>query len=122
MFIQNVCFNFRDCMDGLGTTTAVGERYRNTTDTTRNSRYRAYFCMGTTNARNQHSTFSGSIGRPFNNTTQDQEGFVGFQSAHPGGVQFVMMDGAVRFVSDNLDNLVRMHLGTKDGLQTVGDF
>jgi prepilin-type N-terminal cleavage/methylation domain-containing protein len=44
------------------------------------------------------------------------------RSKHTGGVQVVMCDGAVRFVSNNIDQNVWRGLSTARGSETVGDF
>lgn len=38
-----------------------------------------------------------------------------FRSDHPGGVQFVLLDGSVDFLSDDTDNIVRRALVTRAG-------
>lgn len=38
----------------------------------------------------------------------------GFKSLHPGGVNVVMGDGAVRFLSDDIDHSAYQYLGAKD--------
>jgi hypothetical protein len=45
-----------------------------------------------------------------------------FRSDHPGGVQFVLLDGSVRFLPDSSDPLVRTSLVTRAGQDTVQDF
>ncbi len=45
-----------------------------------------------------------------------------FYSQHTGGGHFLMGDGAVKFVSDNIDLNLYRSLGTLDGGETVGDF
>jgi len=37
-----------------------------------------------------------------------------FSSVHPGGVLFVVVDGSVRFVDDDIDGIVYERLGRKD--------
>jgi prepilin-type N-terminal cleavage/methylation domain-containing protein/prepilin-type processing-associated H-X9-DG protein len=44
-----------------------------------------------------------------------------FRSDHPGGAQFAMVDGAVRFVSDSIDAAVLNGLATRQGGETLGD-
>jgi prepilin-type N-terminal cleavage/methylation domain-containing protein len=39
----------------------------------------------------------------------------GFKSRHPGGVQFVLGDGAVRILSQSIDYRLYCELGTRDG-------
>ena len=43
-------------------------------------------------------------------------------SFHTGGAQVAMADGAVRFVSENIDNGTWTALGTRNGRETVGEF
>jgi len=45
-----------------------------------------------------------------------------FTSEHVGGGQFLMADGAVRFVSENIDLDTYRGLGTIDGGETIGAF
>lgn len=48
-----------------------------------------------------------------------------FQSAgsdHAGGAHFVMADGAVRFISENIDINLYDSLGTADGREVINDF
>ena len=39
----------------------------------------------------------------------------GFKSLHPGGVQFVMVDGSVHFIQESIDTLTYRALSTRDG-------
>jgi len=50
------------------------------------------------------------------NTTQ------GFKSRHVGGCHFLMNDGSVRFLSENLDYLTYQKLGDRRDGQPVGEF
>jgi prepilin-type N-terminal cleavage/methylation domain-containing protein/prepilin-type processing-associated H-X9-DG protein len=43
----------------------------------------------------------------------------GFRSRHPGGVQFCLADGSVRFVSENTDNVVYRTSCTRNGAESV---
>ena len=46
----------------------------------------------------------------------------GFASQHEGGAQFLLCDGAVRFVSENIDGRLLGFLGTKSGDELIGEF
>lgn len=45
-----------------------------------------------------------------------------FISAHPGGAMFLLGDGSVRFVSENIDGKTYRSLGTIAGGEVVGEF
>lgn len=45
-----------------------------------------------------------------------------FMSRHPGGANFGMTDGSVRFVSENINPHVYKMLGTIQGAEVVGEF
>src|SRR5262249_15186004 len=55
--------------------------------------------------------------RPCNWTTE-----AGFRSAHPGGGQFLLGDGSVRFVMANIDYQTYQRLGAKNDGKPVGNF
>lgn len=55
--------------------------------------------------------------RPCNWNTE-----VGFKSMHEGGVHFLLGDGSVRFVSENIDHQLYQHLGGKSDGQVVGEW
>ncbi|MEM9351722.1 MAG: DUF1559 domain-containing protein [Planctomycetota bacterium] len=43
----------------------------------------------------------------------------GFKSLHPGGAQFVMADGSVHFVQEDIDTFTYRALSTRDGFEVV---
>ncbi len=45
-----------------------------------------------------------------------------FRSAHTGGGQFLLGDGSVRFVSENIDAVLYNNLGGKSDGQVIGEF
>ncbi len=47
---------------------------------------------------------------------------VGFSSWHVGGAQFLLADGSVRFVSENIDNNTYCNLARKSDGQTIGPY
>ncbi|MFN0198136.1 MAG: DUF1559 domain-containing protein [Planctomycetaceae bacterium] len=51
-----------------------------------------------------------------------RNGFVSARSYHEGGVHALMGDGAVRFVSENIDTNTWNWLGTRAGNETTGEF
>ena len=46
----------------------------------------------------------------------------GFKSDHTGGAQFVLCDGSVRFISENIDYFTYNRLGCRRDGQVVGEF
>ena len=46
----------------------------------------------------------------------------GFRSDHVGGAQFVLCDGSVRFLSENIDYGTYQRLGSRRDGQTIGEF
>lgn len=65
------------------------------------------------------TTTTRGINRP--DPTQGYYG-QGFGSVHTGGAQFLMGDGTVRFISENINIITFNWLGTKDKNEVVGDF
>ena len=45
-----------------------------------------------------------------------------FGSQHVGGAQFLLGDGSVRFISQNLDGRVLGALGSRNGAESIGEF
>jgi prepilin-type N-terminal cleavage/methylation domain-containing protein len=63
----------------------------------------------------------GGAGRDCNSYNSYNTGS-GFKSRHTGGCHFVMGDGTVRFISENIDLATYHRLGDRRDGQTVGDF
>ena len=61
---------------------------------------------------------SGDI--PFGNSLNHQAGADGFGSLHPGGCQFLLCDGSVRFMKETLAPQVFRALATRAGGEVVG--
>jgi prepilin-type processing-associated H-X9-DG protein len=51
----------------------------------------------------------------------DWGGF-GPSSMHPGGCQFLLCDGSVRFVSETVDMTTSQALSTRNGRETISQF
>jgi len=64
--------------------------------------------------------------QPFLHCTEDQDTadvFAAARSYHSGGVNALMADGSVRFISENIDQVnVWQPLNTRQGGETVGEF
>ncbi len=52
----------------------------------------------------------------------DANGLFPARSRHVGGAQLVLGDGAVRFISENIDLVTYQSLGTTHGNETIGEF
>ena len=47
---------------------------------------------------------------------------MGFKSRHVGGAQFLLGDGSVRFLSENIDYVTYQRLGSRNDGGFVGEF
>ena len=74
----------------------------------------------------EQSEFCGSTGVPFNaRSIPSLNGYVkelSFTSLHPGGAQFCLGDGSVRFVSFNINQQTYQGLGSRNGGESLADF
>ncbi|MCA9057888.1 MAG: DUF1559 domain-containing protein, partial [Planctomycetaceae bacterium] len=66
----------------------------------------------------------GNVGGPseqfFDDVNRPNPG--GFNGPHTGGVQVLLGDGSVRFVSENINPVVLRNLGDREDLQAMGEF
>jgi prepilin-type N-terminal cleavage/methylation domain-containing protein/prepilin-type processing-associated H-X9-DG protein len=105
---QDKMTKFGDVVDGTSTTIMIGELQR--LPGYGSSRW-------TVCAQTSHDGWAiGGVGTVFdvqcgelNNSHFEHPG-----SEHPGGAQFGMADGSVRFINENVDSLTLMHLATLD--------
>ncbi|MFN0016613.1 MAG: DUF1559 domain-containing protein [Pirellulaceae bacterium] len=95
---------FADVHDGLSNTLLVGEVVP--------SQHRhycaAFFCNG------DYSSCNGRINF-FPNTPDEWWNVATFRSLHPGGAQFVLADGSVRFINQTIDIHLYRALSTRSG-------
>lgn len=120
MFYHNSKVRMRDLTDGTSSTLAIGERLT--------------IPFGTTDRH--HSTWSGVVPEgeeafarvlgltdhtpnSNNSTTPHLDDF---SSQHPGGVHFVLADGHVRFVSENINEQVYQWLSTIQNGEVISEF
>lgn len=138
MFQTNVAKGFRDVTDGTSNTLMMAEALVNDGDSDGRGRYynaHGGACLFSTEQR-PNSTVGdkfvlgcspGSAGfwqtntpcSPSGGTTQTR---ISARSLHTGGVHVLMGDGAVRFVSNNIDSVVWSSLGTVNGGEVVGEY
>lgn len=120
---------FRDITDGTSNTIAIGERaWRRS-----NSLLKAAVVFGTMDDSSSSSDnglvyVSGCGQYPINST--ETHSVRGFSSQHAGGAQFLLADGAVRFISENInlnrstpevDSTYERLISINDG-QVLGEF
>lgn len=118
--------NFASITDGTSNSLMVGE-YHSTTHASR----RTFWAYGYT-SYNESSILAGSpqaFGIPDYDECVSSSGAHSndckraFASLHVGGVQFLMCDGAVRFISENIDQAETLPaLGTISGGEVIGEF
>jgi prepilin-type N-terminal cleavage/methylation domain-containing protein/prepilin-type processing-associated H-X9-DG protein len=118
-FLWGVTYPITAIVDGASQTAAVGERYRLNSDPTFHSGRYGYWNIGHPFGGDAHAQSLGSTGVPFNTTDTGHTGWGGFRSRHPGGVQFVMLDGSVRTFANDTADLVRQSIGTIAGKEMV---
>lgn len=102
-------FNTTDCPTGTGQYSTVGQSW-----------------MKPANGWTMLSTMQGPNGRipdcSAGGGLTDGPGLIGARSRHEGGAQVLMGDGAVRFVSENIDHTLYQSLGGKSEGNVIGEF
>lgn len=142
-FYQNSRINFRNITDGTSNTLMVGERAWRHGNLTVGAGNALGFSANTTASGTSWSVKSAQlavIGLMYNGlnwtATDRAHQSRGFSSTHVGGVHFVLCDGSVRFISENVDyrketvangwpNFVTStlaRLACRDDGQVVGEF
>jgi prepilin-type N-terminal cleavage/methylation domain-containing protein/prepilin-type processing-associated H-X9-DG protein len=131
----NWAANFRDITDGTSNTIAAGEVLGQCGDHSRNGWFHFNSTWIATTAPINFpiacvreslrgvSWDSGSPG-PLNacNHWQNWQTSQGFKSKHTGGANFVMCDGATKFLSENIDYRIYQRLGDRRDGEVVGEF
>lgn len=133
LLFLNSSINFRQIRDGASNTLLVGEKIQD-------PRSRDLGWMSGTNATLRNTaaginvgksiaTGTGSPGPQAHSVTgeplpavPDDQRSGGFSSQHTGGAQFLLADGSVRFISENIQRSMLQHLGNREDLQMTGEF
>ena len=110
MFANNSRVRIRDMRDGTSQTIAIGERrkFKNSHGT----------CAGFPGCR-YYCTCASSASIPINPPNSTASGQ--FSSKHEGGAFFLLADGAVRFLSENVDMRTFQSLSTIKGNEIIDD-
>ena len=106
-FYQNSKVRFRDLTDGSSNQLLVGERvWIKTATSITNAPYagNVFGANGTQESADHGVTSVMGTGKRKLNCPENNECRRAFLSAHEGGVQFVLGDGSVRFISENIDH------------------
>ena len=114
LFYLNSFIRFSDVTDGLSSTLMVGERL------TRPNH--GWFYTWTGVISGGEDPIIRILGDTDITPNRDQVHMDEFASYHTGGAQFVMGDGAVRFVSNSIDLNLYRGLASRAGGEVVGEF
>ena len=114
MLYHNSRVKFRDITDGTSNTYMVGER--------RTAPTLDWFSSWPGMIPEGEEAFQRICGSSDHTPNSPTSHFDDFSSQHTGGAQFCMGDGAVRFISENIDRGVYQGLATIQGGETLGEF
>lgn len=117
VFVHNAKRRMAAITDGTSNTVGMGERCRpdGAVFGSPNGTPTGYFAIGSNNVQNEGAEYSGSLGVPINFGLPLTVQFSGFRSRHVGGAQFLLMDGSVRFVSENISDTLRGAMASRNG-------
>lgn len=118
-----------EVVDGTSNTFAVGDSFFQyeelDLDFTGYPQFLDRWCVGTLEGiGNEVSEAIGSTGVAMNSHRLEvyiDEKELAFGSQHPRGVMMGLLDGSLRFFSDEVDPAVWSHLGTRNGLEIIRD-
>jgi prepilin-type N-terminal cleavage/methylation domain-containing protein/prepilin-type processing-associated H-X9-DG protein len=130
VFYRNSCVAIRDIADGTGQTLLVGERSRNVCDATwvgaipslvvcTNPSWRVRDCA-TSNVMVMANTGPWEDETWVNVPNHKDAKADDFWSLHPGGCNFLLGDGSVRFVKESVNPTAFSSLATRAGGEVVG--
>lgn len=107
VFFQNSDTAFRDITDGTSQTLMFGERSFRSYDLNVGAANALGFSPQVSGYTSRNRSILAAVGIPYYGinwtlTNRVHQGR-GFHSRHPGGAQFALCDGSVRFISENID-------------------
>ncbi|HQX50187.1 MAG TPA: DUF1559 domain-containing protein [Planctomycetaceae bacterium] len=118
--------------DGTSNTALVGEALNKWTLSNGQTRLIEHHYIGSNNSNDNAHYHLGSLGAVINFATNtdgngaawgagfdDNDLRLAFSSRHTGGAQFVLTDGSVKFLSENVDHSIRLGLGSRDGGEVI---
>jgi prepilin-type N-terminal cleavage/methylation domain-containing protein len=113
-FFHNSRVRFNDFTDGMSSTFFIGERRTLSQD--------PFYSTWVGSVPEGSESFARILG-VFDHTPNHLSGHEeDFSSNHVGGAHFVLADGHVKFVSENIDQEVYLHVGTIKGGERVSGF
>ncbi len=112
-FFHNSRVSFRDITDGTSNTFFVGERRSNVAS--------QLYSTWVGSVPEGEESFSRVLGVFDHTPNHPAAHFEDFSSSHVGGTQFVLADGHVKFVSENIDTAVYAAVGTIRGNERVSN-
>lgn len=116
VFFHNSRIKMRDMVDGTSTTLMVGER--TTFVEADGTRFYGTWTGALPEVEEAAARVMGKAEHPPNENGHPED----FGSAHEGGAHFVLGDGHVQFISENIDEGLFQALATRQGGEVVGEF
>lgn len=117
---QGMICRFRDITDGMSNTILMGEIRSECSDHAQhgwaNANNNWFFTTAPINFKTCPGDGTGCNGTSNWQTSQ------GFKSRHVGGAHFLLGDGTVRFISENIDYTNYQRLGDRRDNQVIGEF
>ncbi len=120
IFFHNSRIGLRDITDGSSTTIIVGERM--TRPLNSNVNLFSTWSGAIPEGAEAFSRILGVVDHPPNAAHHGTIHQDDFGSYHIGGTQFVLADGHVVFISENIDENVYQHLATRSNNEVLGEF
>jgi prepilin-type N-terminal cleavage/methylation domain-containing protein len=118
-------YTFANVSDGTSNTVILGETLVRWPNSTSNILHNA---IGCNSSNDDGYRFVASLGPQINlaggidgggTAIDDNDRRTALASKHPGGAQVGLLDGKVTFLSENVDDRIRIGLGSRDGNETI---